>query len=547
MANKKLFAPAGKAVADRGSAEGGTRHWNCMNEAGGRAYAFSPEHALAQYAVTGTLHGTYYATDDEQLEKLLGLAAEVPTEFVAKTALYCRERGFMKDVPALLAAWLSAHDRARLAAIFPRVIDGGRMLRTFVQIVRSGVVGRRSLGSAPKRLVRRWFETRSPEAVFRNSLGNDPSMADVIKLARPAPKNERGEIDLARRALYGWLIGRDVAHHELPPVVQAFEAYKRGETKELPDVPFEMLTALPLDAEAWAKLATRMSWTQLRMSLATLARHRAFDRRDVAGHVAAKLRDPREVRRARAFPYQLLAAWKAAGKDVPGEVALALQQAMEIAIENVPSFAAAGPMTNDTSTKVVLCPDVSGSMHSPITGRRGSATTSVRCVDVAALVAAAFLRRNPSAEVLPFSDDVITLPRPLNPLDAVVTNAELLASLPSGGTACVAPLRALNARGARADLVVYVSDNQSWVDFASGGGSRGTPMAQEWARFRTRNPSAKLVLVDLQPYASTQVSDDASVLNVGGFSDRVFEIIALFARGDLGGRHFVDEIASISL
>ena len=39
-----------------------------------------------------------------------------------------------------------------------------RMLRTFVQIMRSGRVGRRSLGSLPKRLLRQWLE----EAGFAN-------------------------------------------------------------------------------------------------------------------------------------------------------------------------------------------------------------------------------------------------------------------------------------------------------------------------------------------------------------------------------------------
>ena len=69
--------------------------------------------------------------------------------------------------------------------------------------------------------------------------------------------------------------------------------------------------------------------------------------------------------------------------------------------------------------------------------------------------------------------------------------AQYLASLPSGGTACVAPLRHLNRAGKNGDLVVFVSDNQSWADFRLGGpATRGTPMAEEWERFRARNPRA---------------------------------------------------------
>ncbi len=529
MANKNLFASASKA---KGA--------DTINEAGGRAYAFSPEHALAQYAATGTLHGTFYATDDEQLTKVLELAANVEPSFVAKTAVYARERGYMKDLPAFLAAWLAAKDVKLLAAVFPRVIDSGKMLRNFVQVIRSGIVGRKSFGSAPKRLAREWFAARSVETVFKQSLGNEPSIADVIKLVRPVPKTN-GQTDVMRQALYGFMIGREVDATKLPAIVQSFEAFKSGESTDLPDVPFEMLTALPLDEKAWKGIAKNMSWTQLRMNLNTLARHGVFDSSEMTNLVAAKLRDAAQVRRARAFPYQLLAAYKASGEGVPQAITIALQQAMEIATENVPTV----------SGKVFVCPDVSGSMQSPVTGHRKGSTSKVRCIDVAALVAAALLRKNPFAEIIPFSDDVVEMPRRLNPFDSIMTNAELLATLPSGGTACSAPLRRLNEQKAKGDLVVYVSDNQSWADFGANPGgvwtSRATKMADEWKRFKERNPKAQLVLIDLQPYASTQVGDDESVLNVGGFSDRVFEIVSLFAKGELGAAHWVEQIEAVTL
>jgi 60 kDa SS-A/Ro ribonucleoprotein len=194
-------------------------------------------------------------------------------------------------------------------------------------------------------------------------------------------------------------------------------------------------------------------------------------------------------------------------------------------------------------------------MQSPVTGHRGTATTKVRCVDVAALVTAAILRRNPGATVIPFSDDVVHMARPLNPLDSIVTNAERLASLPSGGTACSAPLRWLNARGEAPDVVVFVSDNQSWADFRIAtrpdpNGTRGTVMAEEWKRLRGRNPKAKLILIDVQPNGTTQDAGDSKrddVLNVGGFSDAVFDVISAFTRGDLAGDTWLRAIESISL
>lgn len=542
MAHKSLFAPASKSKSA-----------DTINQAGGRAYAFSAEHTLAQYAATGTFNRTYYASEGEQLQTVLDLAAKVDPAFLARTALYCREKGTMKDMPALLAAVLAMRDTRVLGQVFPRVIDNGKMLRNFVQIIRSGVAGRKSFGSAPKRLARAWFSERSPENVFRQSLGNDPSLQDVIKMIRPSPKLATGEVDAVREALYGYLIGRDVPHEKLPPLVQAFESFKKDPSSwegDVPDVPHEMLTALALDTEQWKAIAKRMSFTQLRMNLNTLLRHGVFRDEGMVSFVASKLRDPGQVRRSRVLPFQLLAAFKAVKEDTPAEITIALQEAMEVAIENVPTV----------SGKIFLCPDVSGSMQSSITGYRKGATSAVRCVDVAALVSAAFLRRNTSAEVIPFSDDVVAMPRRLNPLDSVMTNAQYLASLPSGGTACSAPLRHLNQKGAKGDLVIFVSDNMSWADFGRsapglvpntafglGKGTRATVMAEEWDRFRGRNPNAKLVLIDIQPYGSTQMHDRADVFNVGGFSDSVFELIALFSKGELGAEHWLSVINGVTL
>jgi 60 kDa SS-A/Ro ribonucleoprotein len=533
MAHKNLFKSATSKPADT------------YNQAGGRAYAFSPEHALAQYAATGTFNQTYYATELDQLQKVAELAAKVDPLFLAKTAVYCREKNLMKDMPAFLTAFLSVKDTALFSRVFPRTIDSGKMLRNFVQVVRSGAVGRKSLGSAPKRMARKWFSARSPETIFRQSLGNDPSMKDVIKLVRPSPKNDKGETDLVREALYGYLIGKEVAQGDLPATVQAFESWKTNRG-DLPDVPFEMLTALELTTEQWTEIAKHMSWTQLRMNLNTLHRHGVFTSTAMVEYVARQLRDPALVRRSRVFPYQLMTAFKAQKAEMPQAITLALQEAMEIAIENVPKV----------DGKIFLCPDVSGSMHSPATGYRKGSTTAARCVDIAALVSAAFVRRNPLAEVIPFSDHVVPLPRKLNPLDSVMSNAQFLAGLPSGGTACSEPLKMLNANRASGDLVIYVSDNMSWADFARtsspgsygiGQGSRPTVMAEEWNVFRKRNPKAKLVLIDIQPYGSTQMTEREDVLNVGGFSDSVFEVISLFSKGELDADHWVGAIKSVSL
>lgn len=499
---------------------------NTRNEEGAPAYAFTPKHALAQYAATGCLNGTFYASAEVQLERLLALSGQVEPAFVARTAVYCRERGYMKDTPALLCAVLSVLGPELLPRVFHRVIDNGRMLRSFVQILRSGAVARRSLGTLPKRLVRQWLEARGEDTLFRDSVGQSPSLADIIRMVHPKPGTPQ------REALYGYLLGRPYRAEALPALVAEYEAFKSNPSRPVPEVPFQLLTSLPLSTEAWVQIARQAPWHMTRMNLNTFARHGVFNHRGLDKLVAKRLADPEAVRRARVFPYQLLAAWLSSGEQVPGCVREALQQAMEVALQNVPRV----------EGKVYVCVDVSGSMHSPVTGERGSATTKVRCVDVAGLVAAAVLRRNPGAEVIPFEHQVV--PLTLRAQDTVMANAQRLAAVGGGGTNCSAPLAWLNARKAKGDLVVFVSDNESWVDARAG---RGTATLREWELFRHRNPAARLVCIDLQPYGHTQTPDREDVLNVGGFSDVVFELLADFARGRLDAPRWVEAIEQTEL
>jgi 60 kDa SS-A/Ro ribonucleoprotein len=517
MANKNLFKSIfGKLIPAT----------DTLNDERAPAYAFTPRHALAQYAATGCLNSTFYATAETQLQKVIELCGEIEPEFIARTAVYARERGFMKDIPALLCAVLSVKDRALLARAFPRVIDNGKMLRNFVQIMRSGAVGRKSLGTAPKRLVREWLETRSDEQVFKASVGQAPSIADIVRMVHPRPKT------VARAALYAYLVGRAAEAGSLPGIVSEYEAFKKGDRAETPDVPFQMLTALELGRNDWVAIAMNASWQMTRMNLNTFARHGVFEREGMAEVVAARLRDAKSIARARVFPYQLMAAYATVDVRVPATVRDALQDAMEIAISNVPAL----------EGKVYVCPDVSGSMQSAITGYRRGATSKVRCVDVAALVSAAVLRKNPSAEILPFDDRAVRVD--VNSRDSVITNAEKLARIGGGGTNCSAPLAKLNARRATGDLVIFVSDNQSWVD-ARGG--RGTATLREWNLFRKNNPNARLVCIDVQPYGTTQAAEREDVLNIGGFSDRIFDVVSEFAAGRLDADHWVGVIESVTL
>lgn len=497
-----------------------------LNNQQAPAYAYKPRHKLAQLAVTGCLNHTFYADAQTQLDEVLKLVAELDARYVAKAALYARKKGHMKDMPALLLAALVAQRSSLIPTLFEQVVDNGKMLRTFVQILRSGVTGRKSLGSQPKRLVQNWLNSASERQLLQAAVGNQPSLADVVKMVHPKPN------EAWREAFFAWLIGKPAHATALPPLTHALLAFRSGASGELPDVPFQLLGNETLTATQWAELAGRMGWQALRMNLNTLVRHGAFAVEGCAETVAKRLADGEALARARVYPYQLLSAYRMSGDGVPVVVREALQDALELSLANVPAL----------SGHVVVCPDVSGSMSSPVTGYRQGATTAVRCIDVAALVAAAILRKQPQARVLPFENEVVKVT--LDPHDSVMRNAQKLAAIGGGGTRCSAPLRQLADAKAKVDTLILVSDNESWIDARRQG---ATETLRQWERIRQFNPQARLICIDLQPHGTTQAADRADILNVGGFSDAVFDVLAQFTSGTFGAGHWVDAIERMEI
>ena len=545
MANKSLFA----------SMLGRLPKANAVNEAGGIAYKLEPKHALAQVAATGTFGNAFYSTAETQLEEVLKLIDEVDdNQYLAKLALYAREKAFMKDMPAALLVALSVRDTELMHRVFDRVVDNGRVLRTVFQMIRSGQFknkagkGRVGLSSSVQRAFQRWLNTASVGKLLSASIGNDPSLRDILRMARPTPK------DNARRAMFGWLTEKSIdkwapaTEADLPVEVQSLIAYRNSESEEaqaliaggLDNVRWDLLSDAAKGPKVWAALARKMGPQALRMNLNTLQRHDVLATSAMVDYVADRIADESEIRRSKQFPYQYFAAYLNADDNVPQKIRTALHKAAEIACGNVPELP--GP--------VVIGLDTSGSMSSAVTGNRGrGATSKMRCIDVAALFAAAILRRNPDSVVIPF--DTSAYDAKIDPNDSILSIAERLAKYGGGGTDCSLPLVAANQKHAKRKFagIILVSDNESWV----GTGRHGsTGVMTAWEAFvanqrklagKEANP--KLVNIDLQPYQTVQACERVDIMNIGGFSDAVFNVISAFLADN--NQRFVAEVEAIEL
>jgi 60 kDa SS-A/Ro ribonucleoprotein len=292
---------------------------------------------------------------------------------------------------------------------------------------------------------------------------------------------------------------------------------------------------------AWKAITLQMGPQALRMNLNTLLRHEVLGDAGMVEFVAEKIADAEEIRSSRQFPYQYLAAYLNTAEAVPPQIKAALCEAAEIACGNVPILP--GP--------VVIGLDVSGSMQSAVTGCRGrGATSKVRCVDVAALFAAAILRRNPDSILIPFDDKTHRVD--IDPADPILNLADRLAKYGGGGTNCSLPLReAVREHGNRRFAgCVLVSDQESWIGTGRFGSTATMTAWREFVKNQVRLQDAestgpKLVCIDLQPYTTTQAPDRSDILNVGGFSDAVFSVVASFLSDD--ANRFVTAVEATEL
>ncbi len=545
MANKTLFSSV-KSRLPRA---------NATNEAGGRAYKLAPKHALAQIAATGTFGNAFYSKAETQLLEMLKLIDQVDdNEFLARLALYARQKAHMKDMPAALLVALSLRDTELMHRIFDRVVDNGRVLRTMFQMIRSGQFtdshgkSRVGLSSSVQRAFRRWLNEASTARLLSASVGNDPSLRDVLRMARPTPKDDQ------RRAMFGWLTDKEIAkwapatESDLPMEVQALIAYRASETEDgqaliagdIDGVRWDLMADSARGPKVWTALARKMGPQALRMNLNTLLRHDVFKSSAMVDYVAGRIANESEIRRVRQFPYQYLAAYLNVADEIPHKIKSALQAAAEIACGNVPRLP--GP--------VVIGLDTSGSMGCAVTGNRGrGATSKMRCVDVAALFAAAILRNNPDSVVIPFDTDAYDAK--MDPSDSILSIAERLAKYGGGGTNCALPLEAANCRFSNRKFAgaILVSDNESWI----GTGRYGsTGVMTAWNSFVRnqrklvgRDADPKLVCIDIQPYRTSQAVERADIMNIGGFSDAVFNVVSAFIADD--DQRFVAEVEAMKI
>ena len=134
---------------------------------------------------------------------------------------------------------------------------------------------------------------------------------------------------------------------------------------------------------------------------------------------------------------------------------------------------------------------------------------------------------NPDSVVVPF--DTRAYDVRIDPSDSILSLSERLAKYGGGGIDCSIPLHEANTKYRKRQIAGVLSEWQTFV--------------ANQQRMGTESP--KLVCIDIQPYGSTQAPERDDILNIGGFSDAVFHVVASYLSDDAA--RFVAEVESIKL
>jgi 60 kDa SS-A/Ro ribonucleoprotein len=528
MANRmeKLFGGStGRAVIPSGVQQPDT-----ANREGFPAWQPDLRDRVAEVLFLGTFKGAFYAGAQElAAEAVDAICAGVHAdpEFVAKAAVLAREEGYIRSAPMVALALLTATEAGRPLArrIWPKILRNARDLRNYVAFVMSGAAGRQ-FGGLAQRIARDWLATEldAYQAMKYGAAGDRYSLRNLLRLTHPRIAAPR------RRAVADWIV-HDKADPDVVPELAVLSELPTASDDQVAAwvrdhaLPYEaVVPRLPRKSVAVMRaLALQAPYLNLLRGLNEYARAGVFRDEAATRAICERLADGNLVRKAKVFPYSILAAMKALGGfwhgevlHVPSAVQDALHVALGHAMGNVPRIPG----------RLLIAPDVSGSMTGTMVAR------GVSAAEAAALFTAALYQDG--AEIVAWDTKPYRLsasPR-YSTMEGVAAELERVGG---GGTDMTVPVTYALRNGIRSDVVVIFTDQQDWA---------GRGFLAAWEEYRRAVPDARAVIVGLVPYGSrVSPPEHPGVHYVYGVSDAVLRYIADVARGE----SLVDRIRRVTL
>ncbi|QNH63676.1 TROVE domain-containing protein [Hymenobacter sediminicola] len=481
------------------------------NHEGAAAFTLTPEVELYAAVATAALSDQFYESAETRLVRLRELVAQCEPVFVARLAVYARERMYLRSVPLVLAVELARQHRGNslvsrlVARIVQRPDEITELLAFYAQANQRA--GRKTLNRLSKQLQKGLalsFNRFDGYQLAKYDRAGAVRLRDALFLVHPAAKS------LEQQALFDQLVAGTL------PTPYTWET----ELSALGQVQY----ATPAERAA----AFRLKWTELIGSgklgyMALLRNLRNILEADVSAEtmvdVCAALADRFAVARSKQLPFRFLAAYREVKALEGGHVSAVLA-----ALEDAIAHSAANLRGFGPETRVVIACDVSGSMQQPVSQR-----SKVLLYDVGLVLGMLLQSRCQHVTAGMFGNTWKRLSLPRGPVLRNVDEFYRREGEVGYSTNGYLVLEDLRHRREVVDKVMMFTDCQLWNSNCN-----GSSVAKEWAEYRrTVAPQARLYLFDLAGHgtAPLDVRAEEGVALIAGWSDKVFEVLASLESG----------------
>lgn len=461
-----------------------------LNLAGGEAYSQTPELELVSILLTSFANDQFYKSANDTFDRLKKLVIICDKRFVAQAAVYARKQFGMRSITHVvaseLAMFISGKSWAKdfYYAIVHRPDD-------MMEIASYHFLNNGKLSNSIKKGFAKAFDKfdRYQLAKYRGE-NKEVKLVDIVNLVHPIPVEKNA--DAINALVKGELKSFDTWETELSKAGQvSTNDEEKAEFKK----------------EVWVKLIqeNKIGYFALLRNLRNIIEQAPLTILDAL----RILTNEAVIKKSLVLPFRFLTAFDEIQKIQDGKIVrivlMALNDAVDIAVKNVPKF--------DGDTLVVL--DVSGSMAG-------------KPAIIGSLFSAVLIKSN-NADFIVFADNAKYVN--VNPKDSTITIANSL-RFSTGGTNFKAIFEVANKKY---DRIIILSDMQGWI-----GGH--TPV-NEYNQYKKRTGANPFVYsFDLNSYGSMQFPE-ANVFCLAGFSEKVFDIMKLLEQDK---RALVNEIKKVT-
>jgi len=512
------------------------------NNEDGNSFALSKELDLYSRVCTMAMSDRFYETENKSMKSLVRLIHLCDDRFVAKLAVYAREKMYIRSMPLILTIELAKNHRgdSLISDLIFRIVkraDEITDLLAYYQTSnsRDGKTKKlNKLSNQVKKGIRRVFESgRFDEYQYaKYNRKTEVKFRDALFLVHPKPQDKAQEVLFNK-------IADDTLDTPYTWETQLSGAGQTGDSKK----------------ETWESLidSGKFGYMAMLRNLRNVLNEGVSERHIKI--ICDTLSDRDMVSKSKQLPFRFLSAFRSlietrmwgwdsekpkVDSSYLGQVIRSLETALAYSIDNLPMF-------QGDSENILIAADVSGSMQKPI-----SPKSTILQYDISLLMAMIAKAAYPDSCSGIFGDSFKVLDVAKSGIDPskskILYNVNEMykregeVGYSTNGWKVID--HALRNEKQYDRIMIFTDCEMYGVTDQWDYQEHQADIDQLWGIYKNRYPKTKLYLFNLNGYGSVPIRmKDNDVFLISGWSDKIFDIMSRIENG----QNAVDEIESISL